>query len=81
MIIQTETSLRNFEFWAGAKDHVQYLTWGQLDTIEAVLEEIYPKGIDETTLNDLFWFDEDVIADWLGFTDFEELIENSVPWD
>jgi hypothetical protein len=74
MIIQTETSLRYFEFWAGAADRVKHLTWGQLDEIEAVLEDIYPDGIDETTLNDIFWFDEDIIAEWLGFESFEELI-------
>lgn len=75
MKIYTETSLRNFEFWSGAKDTVEYLTEEDLDIIEAVLEEIYPNGMSETEINDLFWFDEDTIAEWLGYSDFEELIE------
>ena len=74
MRVYAETSLANFEFWSGAKDRVKYLTWQELNTIEAILEELYPEGIDETTINDLFWFEEDTIAEWLGYTDFEELI-------
>ena len=27
----------------------------------------------ETQINDLFWFDSDLIAQWLGFEDFEDL--------
>jgi hypothetical protein len=81
MTIHVETRLREFDFWAGAADHVKYLTWGQLDEIEAVLEDIYPDGLDDTTLNDLLWFDEDIIAEWLGFESFEALMEDSMPWD
>ena len=78
MKILSETNLRDFEFWAGATDRVKYLSWEQLDTIEEILNDIYPDGIDDTTLNDLFWFDEDTIAQWLGYEDFEEL---KPPWD
>ena len=75
MIIRNEESLRYFEFWAGAKDRVKYLSFKQLDTIENILEDIYPNGIDETTVNDIFWFEEDTIAEWLGFDNFDEIIE------
>lgn len=44
--------------------------------IEEILEDLYPDGMDETAVNDLFWFDNDTIAEWLGYTDFDELIEN-----
>ncbi|MCL2634796.1 MAG: hypothetical protein FWD34_09825 [Oscillospiraceae bacterium] len=81
MLIHTETSLREFCFWAGAADNVKYLTWGQLDIIENILEDIYPDGIDDVQLNDLMWFDDELIAEWLGFVDFDELMERSVPWD
>ena len=77
MLIHTETSLRDFEFWGGAVDTVKELTTEQLNEIEGILEDIYPDGIDETQVNDLFWFDEDIIAEWLGFQSFEELC---VPW-
>lgn len=74
MKIYTEESLRNFEFWSGAKDTVKYLTDEELDQIEAILEDSYPEGMDETEINDFFWFEDDTIADWLGYLDFEELI-------
>jgi hypothetical protein len=81
MKIQSEQNLRSFSFWAGAADHVKYLTWGQLDELEEILEDIYPDGLDDTTLNDIMWFDEDIVAEWLGFESFEELMEDSIPWD
>ncbi len=73
MLIHTETSLRNFQFWGGGADTANCLTYEQLDTIESILEDICPQGIDEVELNDLMWFDSDIIAEWLGFNDFEEL--------
>ena len=78
MRIQTEMRLCHFEFWAGAEDNAKHLSWEQLDTIEEILSEVYPDGIDETTLNDLFWFEPDVIAEWLGYGSFDELVP---PWD
>ena len=74
MKIYTETSLTNFEFWAGAKDTVKYLTDEELEQIETMLEELYPDGIDETAVNDFFWFEDDTIAEWLGYNDFEEIM-------
>lgn len=75
MKIYTETNLTNFEFWSGAKDTVKYLTYEELEQIEAILEDIYPDGIDETTVNDIFWFDTDFIAECLGYNDFDEIME------
>ena len=40
-----------------------------------MLEEINPSGMSETEVNDFFWFEEDTIANWLGYDSFEE-IEN-----
>ena len=74
MKIYTEQSLRNFEFWSGAKDTVKYLTSDELDTIEEMLEDSFPDGIGETELNDIFWFEDDMIAEWLGYNDFEEIM-------
>ena len=68
-------SLTEFEFWSGARDTVKYLTEDELDAIEEMLEELYPDGMDETELNDLFWFEEDTIAEWLGYKDFEAIME------
>ena len=75
MKIYMEKSIKDFEFWSGAKDRVKYLTWDELDTLEEMLKECYPDGIGETELNDIFWFEEDMIAEWLGYNNFDEIME------
>ena len=75
MIIYREVSLTNFEFWVGAKDTVKYLTEDELNQIEQILKDIYPEGSSETELNDIFWFEDDMIAEWLGYENFEEIME------
>ena len=72
MTIITEQSLTNFEFWSGAKDNVAELSYSQLEQVEAMLEDIYPDGCTDTTINDLFWFEFDTVKDWLGITEEEE---------
>ena len=72
MKIYSEKSLRNFEFWSGAKENANELTGAQLDEVETILEDLYPNGMDETQINDLFWFDFDTIKEWLGITEEEE---------
>ena len=73
MKITKEIDLRNFEGWSGAIDTLRTLTDEQKDALEANLEELYPDGMDETSLNDLLWFENDLIAEWLGFEDWEDL--------
>ncbi len=67
-------SLTGFDYWNGAKDTVKYLTDEELDTIEEILDELYPEGMDETEINDIFWHEADTIAEWLGYEDFEEIM-------
>lgn len=74
MKLYTEKDLIYFDFWSGAKDTVKYLTRQELNQIQSMLEEIYPEGMSETELNDFFWFEDDTIAQWLGYSDFEELM-------
>lgn len=66
MRITTEKTLQQFEFWSGAKDLADRLTFQELDLIEFELEGIYPDGLTETELNDLFWFEEVFICDLIG---------------
>lgn len=75
MIVKSDTSIREFNFWSGAKDTVKYLTLEELDSIESILDDLYPEGISATELNDFFWFDNDTIAEWLGCDDFDSLIK------
>ena len=72
MKIYSEKSLRNFEFWSGAKENANELTGAQLDEVETILEDLYPEGMEETQINDLFWFEFDTVKEWLGITDEED---------
>ena len=76
MKITSEKSLSNFEFWGGAKRNAEELSLSQLNEVEEILEDLYPNGMDETCLNDLFWFEFDTIKKWLGISEEEEEEEN-----
>lgn len=75
MRVYKEVSGYEFEFWAGAKDRAKYLTYDEIEKVFSILEEMNPDGMSETEVNDFFWFEEDTIAEWLGYDNFEE-IEN-----
>ena len=96
MEIYKEESLANFEFWSGAKDTAERI-WEEkgvagFDTIEQILEDMYPEGMDETEINDLFWFEPETIYEWLGMptdeqaealetiSNYEEKDEDFVEW-
>lgn len=70
MKIYKDESLSNFNFWGGAQDSTEKLTTDELDTIESNLNELYPDGINETELNDLFWFEFETLCSWIG--EYEE---------
>lgn len=73
MKIYYEHYLHDFNFWCGAKDNVKYLTKDDFIAVELALEEMYPDGIEETDLNDLFRFDMDEVSKILGYDDFDDL--------
>ena len=72
MKVTKELSLSNFDFWGGAKDRAQMLTIDELNEIERQLEDVYPEGMDETQINDIFWFDFDWVAQMIGYEDEED---------
>ena len=73
MKIYKDESLSNFEWWSGAVATADRIWEEQgsegFDQLEAILEDLYPDGIDETDLNDLLWFDADTVYEWLGIDD------------
>lgn len=75
MKVYRDENISDFEFWSGAKDTVKYLTYDEMDTIESILEELFPEGMSETELNDLFWHERDTIAEWLGHEDFDTMLD------
>ena len=73
MKITKEISLEDFEAWSGARRTLDELTSDECEQLENILEDIYPDGMDETTLNDILWFDEDWVAEQLGYKNWEHL--------
>ena len=72
MKVFCEISLVSFDFWSGAKDNAKQLTYEEMEELEFMLEDIFPDGCTDTQLNDLFWFDFNIVCEWLGL----ELDEN-----
>ena len=67
------------------RDFYQYKPWssavpvydkieevGKLSSLENLIDEMYPEGIDETDLNDLLSFDTDWLADMLGIPELKD---------
>ena len=78
MLVHSEISLSNFEFWAGAKDFANELTTDELDHVEFLLNDIYPDGMNETLVNNIFWFDSDWVCQMLGYEDYEDFLRQRV---
>lgn len=75
MKVSYEVDLENFEAWSGGADTLDSLTHDQIRCLESQLDDIfgYEESIDETELNDFLWFERDLIAECLGFKDWEHL--------
>ena len=79
MKVYSESSLTSFQFWAGAKDNAIRFTWDEMEQIEYVLEDIYPEGVEDTFINDLFWFSLDEVCELIGLrydVDKDEIIRD-----
>ena len=79
MIITKEIALEDFEAWSGAEFTMETLRNLAYETdrdifgeLEIIMEECTDSW-DETSINDFLWFENETIADWLGFADWEEL--------
>ena len=72
MKIITDQSLTDFKFWSGAETNAAELTYDQLKQAEAIIDDLYPDGMTDTQLNDLFWFDFEAVQEWLGITTEED---------
>lgn len=75
-ITKEVTTKNDFNFWSGAVDTVNELTDEEFERIINELEMLDPEGMTETQLNDFFWFEDDTIAEMLGYSNWEELEED-----
>lgn len=78
MKIVEYVSLEDFPFWSGAIDTAKYLAHEDFEVIEQFLEEtVSPNNLlTKTEVNDFFWFEENTIAELLGYDTFEALIKD-----
>lgn len=72
MKVISEMSLTGFQFWAGAKDNANMLNYDELEQVGYMLEDIYSDGVEDTMINDLFWFEFNIVCEWLGLEYDEE---------
>ena len=60
-------TLVNFDAWSGAVETKEtIISEGKAEQFNNLIEEIYPDGLTETTLNDLLWFEDEWIFEMLG---------------
>tara|TARA_R100000664_G_C2753660_1_gene141096 strand:+ start:2016 stop:2231 length:216 start_codon:yes stop_codon:yes gene_type:complete len=63
----TETTLRHFNAWSGAKDTKELILENRKeDEFDMLIEELYPDGLSEGMLNDILWFEEEWICEMLN---------------
>ena len=73
MRVYQEISFEDFDAWSGAVDTKEkIIDAGKAEEFEALVEELFPNGVDETELNDFLWFDDDYIFESLGITEDDE---------
>lgn len=75
MRIYSEVDIDEFEFWEGGKCVADSFSEDDLEAIQNKLEELYPDGMSDTELNDLFWHDEDFVAGLAGYSSFQKVKE------
>ena len=63
MKIYSDIPLSQFEFWSGAKEFAAQLTEEQFNMVDSFLEVLYPDGLSDTAINDMFWFDQNLIRE------------------
>ena len=73
MKIISETALHSFKAWSGARDtQARIIEDGKADEFDSIIEDMYPDGLTDTELNDLLWFEEESIYEWLGMTNEDD---------
>lgn len=67
MLISYELNLENFEAWGSAPYTLDRIRKeGLCEQLEFILEDLFPNGMTEVELNDLLWFERELIYEWLG---------------
>lgn len=71
-MLKIYVTLDDYRPWSGAVETFNIIKDNdKLDDFEFLIEECYPEGISQTSLNDILWFDGDWILEQLGLNDNE----------
>ena len=74
MKIYSEINIADFKAWSGAINTLdRIIAEDKCDELEAILEDLYPDGINEAELNALLWFDDETVLGWLGIRTESEI--------
>ena len=74
MKVWTDYDLETLPTWSGAtytKERI--ILSGLAREFEQLVDDLFPDGVGQTTLNDFLWFDSDFIYESLGIYESEEL--------
>lgn len=64
--------------WSGAIDTLNELTSDEIDQLESMIEDMYLDDVPtDTDINDFIWFERDTIAEWLGYENFETIMDKN----
>lgn len=74
MKVTREIDLDYFDAWSGGKETLDGLRkTGFVDNAQELVEELWPDGVDATTLNDFLWFElKDMRPEWFN-GDWDEM--------
>lgn len=82
MRIVKEISIEDFEGWSGANDTIEVIEKaGKVDEFDNLIEELYPDGLSETSLNDLLRFDYEWIYETLDITKSYKVSVYNIEYD
>ena len=76
--IETKADLEELDLSQGAEDTLEELTDDEVETVLNILSDsCIESDITDSYLSDWLWFERDTIAEWLGFNNFDEIMERN----
>lgn len=72
--ITYELDLTQFKFWAGGEDNAKEFSYSDLEQLNDWFNANYD-SLSECEVNDMFWLEPDMLAQALGYSDFEAMID------
>ena len=76
--VENREDLEKLDLARGAKDTLEDLTDDEIETILQMVSEIAEDTLtDEGWLSDFLWHERETIAEWLGYSNFDEIMNRS----